>query len=161
MSDAVDTAISDDMVDATVELNLCSGYLIPPARKQQPRTSKIFERIEPSMLACTMRISPFFNATMLTYSNVSRTLTVDQSRLTISSTALPKVALRSPPRVWPSFTESSSVAKLRSDARGIIARKFRMKTVVGFAWVAPKTMPSGTNTNRTLTGLLARVRQVT
>ncbi|KAL8965749.1 MAG: hypothetical protein Q9183_003702, partial [Haloplaca sp. 2 TL-2023] len=69
MSDAVDTAISDDMVDATVELNICSLYLIPPARKQQPRTSKIFERTEPSMLAWTMRISPFFNATMLTYSN--------------------------------------------------------------------------------------------
>ena len=51
--------------------------------------------------------------------------------LTINSTAFPKVAFRRPPSVWPSLTESSSVAKLNSDAKGMMARKFRMKMTVG------------------------------
>jgi hypothetical protein len=40
----------------------------PEAMKQQPRTSNMLERIEPSMLAWTMRISPLVRATIDTLS---------------------------------------------------------------------------------------------
>lgn len=50
ISDAVETAIRDDMVEAIVELNLCSWCLMPPAKKQQPRTKRIFDRMDPSIL---------------------------------------------------------------------------------------------------------------
>jgi hypothetical protein len=53
--------------------------------------------------------------------------------------------------VCPSFALSSSVAKLSRAARGMMARKLTMKTAVGFISKAPKTMPAGTKTNRTLT----------
>src|SRR5947199_598412 len=66
MRDAAETAISDDIVDATVELKLCSLNRIPPAMKQHPRTRRMLERMLPSMLACTIRISLFRSATMLT-----------------------------------------------------------------------------------------------
>lgn len=135
MSDADATAMSEDMVDATVSLKLRSCSRIPPARKQQPRTSRMLERMLPSMLACTMRISPCLSATILT----------------ISSTALPKVAFIRPPSVCPSFAESSSVAKDSSAASGIMAMKLRMKTAVGFQLSAPAMMPMGTKTRKTLT----------
>ena len=64
--EAAETAIREDIVDATVPLNVCSWWRIPPARKQQPRTRSILERMEPSMLACTMRIWPSLRATILT-----------------------------------------------------------------------------------------------
>ena len=64
--EAVETASSDDMVDATVELKVCSLYFSPPATKQQPRTRRMLDRMLPSMLAWTMRISLFRRATMLT-----------------------------------------------------------------------------------------------
>lgn len=50
------TAIKEDMVEATVELKFCSGNRRPPIKKQQPRTSKIFDKILPSILAWTTRI---------------------------------------------------------------------------------------------------------
>jgi hypothetical protein len=40
MSEADATAMSEDMVDATVSLKLRSCSRMPPARKQQPRTWK-------------------------------------------------------------------------------------------------------------------------
>lgn len=64
--DEVATVISDDIVDATVELKDCSGYLRPPAKKQQPRTRRMLDRMLPSMLACTIRISLARSAMMLT-----------------------------------------------------------------------------------------------
>lgn len=66
ISDADATAIRDDMVDATVELKVCSWWRRPPTRKQQPSTSRMLERMLPSMLAWTTRISLSFKATMLT-----------------------------------------------------------------------------------------------
>jgi hypothetical protein len=58
--------MSEDMVEATVELNDCSLYLRPPTKKQQPKTNKMLDKILPSMLAWTMRISFFCSAMMLT-----------------------------------------------------------------------------------------------
>lgn len=66
MRDAVATAIKEDIVLATVELKDCSLYFRPPAKKQQPRTRRMFERMEPSMLAWTTLISPLRRAMMLT-----------------------------------------------------------------------------------------------
>lgn len=71
--------------------------------------------------------------------------------LTISSTAFPNVAFKSPPNVWPSLADSSSVAKLSSDASGMMATKLRTKTAVGFQPRAPAMIPSGTKTRNTLT----------
>jgi hypothetical protein len=73
--DAEATTIKELIVDATVELKLCSMpaarpvlvFLIPPARKQQPNTNRMFDKMLPSMLDWTILISPFLNATMLTY----------------------------------------------------------------------------------------------
>jgi hypothetical protein len=66
-------------------------------------------------------------------------------RLTINSTAFPKVAFINPPTVCPSLTLNSSVAKLNKAANGTMAMKLMMKTVVGFAPVAPSTIPTGTS----------------
>lgn len=70
---------------------------------------------------------------------------------TISSTAFPNEAFIRPPMVSPSLAASSSVAKLSSEARGTMAKKLRMKTVVGFKPKAPAMIPAGTKTRRTLT----------
>jgi hypothetical protein len=40
--------------------------LMPPARKQHPRTKRMFDKMLPSMLDCTILISPFFRATIVT-----------------------------------------------------------------------------------------------
>lgn len=69
----------------------------------------------------------------------------------MSSTAFPNVAFISPPSVCPSFIDISSVAKERTAANGIMAKKLRAKTVTGSHPVAPATIPSGTKTRRTFT----------
>jgi hypothetical protein len=58
IKDAEATAIRDDIVEATVELNSCSIPILvpvrvlcmPPAMKQHPRTSRILDKILPSIL---------------------------------------------------------------------------------------------------------------
>jgi hypothetical protein len=68
------TVIKDAMVDATVVLNSCSipdtlpvlVLVMPPAKKQHPRTKRIFDRMLPSILDWTILISPFFKAMILT-----------------------------------------------------------------------------------------------
>lgn len=76
MRDAEATAMSDDIVEATVELNSCSipnavpvrVLWIPPATKQHPRTSRMLDKILPSILDWTILISPSFSAMIETYS---------------------------------------------------------------------------------------------
>ena len=58
MREVAATAMREDMVEATVSLKQLSSRLMPEAMKQHPSTRRILERMEPSMLACTMRISP-------------------------------------------------------------------------------------------------------
>jgi hypothetical protein len=153
------TAIKEDMVDATVELNSCSipaavpevVLVMPPAIKQHPSTRSIFDKMLPSILDWTIRISPFLKATILTYRQVSNLLNPNVTAPTMSSTALPNVAFKSPPIVWPSFTEISSVANDSTAAKGTMAKKFRMKTTVGSQCVAPATIPNGTKIKRMLT----------
>lgn len=68
MREVVATAIRDDMLEATVSLNLLSTRLTrltPDAIKQRLRASRIF-RMDPSMLDCTILISPCFSAVILT-----------------------------------------------------------------------------------------------
>jgi hypothetical protein len=78
-------------------------------------------------------------------------IVMDVFRHTMSSTALPNVAFNKPPKVSPSSIEISSVAKDRIAASGMIAKKFRTKTVVGFQPVAPAIIPKGTKISRMLT----------
>ena len=75
----------DDMVWAAVWLNDCWTRLKPSATKQHPSCSSRLDRMDPSIDAWTILIWPCRRATMAT----------------ISSTALPNVALSSPPKVWP------------------------------------------------------------
>lgn len=71
--------------------------------------------------------------------------------LTISSTAFPNVAFKSPPRVSPSLREISSVANERTAASGMMAKKLMVKTAVGFHPEEPATMPMGTMMSKKLT----------
>jgi len=74
IKDADAMVIREHMVDATVGLKLCSTpppyarveFLIPPAKKQHPRTRRMLDKTLPNILDWTIRISPFFSATMLT-----------------------------------------------------------------------------------------------
>jgi hypothetical protein len=69
------TTMREDMVEATVELNSCSipltvpvrVFVMPPAMKHIPRTSRMFDKTLPSMLDCTILIFPSLRATILTY----------------------------------------------------------------------------------------------
>lgn len=56
-----------------------------------------------------------------------------------------------PPIVSPNFIEISSVAKERTAARGMIAKKLIVKTAVEFQPSAPATIPMGTVTSKKLT----------
>ena len=67
MREVAATAMRDDMVEATVALKELSSRLMPEEMKQHPRTRRMLERIEPSMLAWTMRISPCASATIETW----------------------------------------------------------------------------------------------
>jgi hypothetical protein len=67
ISEADETVMREDMVDAAVPLNDCSGYRTPPTRKQHPKTRRMFESRLPSILACTIRICLFIKAIMPTY----------------------------------------------------------------------------------------------
>ena len=66
MSEADATAIKEDMVEATVLLKDCSGYRRPPTKKQHPKTSRMLDKILPSILAWTTRIWLSLRAMMLT-----------------------------------------------------------------------------------------------
>ena len=78
ISEADATAMSEDMVDATVELKSCSIPLavpvlvlwMPPATKQHPSTRRMFDKMLPSILDWTILISPFFKATTLTWKEI-------------------------------------------------------------------------------------------
>lgn len=89
---------------------------------------------------------------MLTYPDVSTALAQrDCNARTINSTAFPNVAFRSPPIVSPSFSEISSVAKERTAARGMMAKKLMVKTADELQPSMPAMMPKGTIGRRKLT----------
>jgi hypothetical protein len=89
MSEADATAMSEDMVDATVSLKRLSCWVRPAARKQHPSTCysqragvwvvasseltrRMLDKILPSILAWTILISPCLSATMETCFEVSK-----------------------------------------------------------------------------------------
>jgi len=51
MREEAATAMRELMVDATVSLKVLSDRRTPDAMKQQPKTRRMLERMEPSMLA--------------------------------------------------------------------------------------------------------------
>jgi hypothetical protein len=141
--EAADSANKEHVVCAIALVKVCSvplpesSFMLtrPPSRKLLPMTRRRLDRMEPSIDDCTTSISFFFRATILT----------------MSSTALPKVAFSSPPNVSPSGMEISSVAKDNTAARGIMAMKFSENTAAGLQPSTPAMIPSGTNGSRTLT----------
>merc|ERR1712078_842208 len=94
------------LVIAAVALNFCSGYLVPPTKNAQPKTSNKFDRIEPNIDTCTTRTSPRFRAKIQT----------------ITSVTFPKVALRRPPKVSFVYFARSSVTNDIRSANGHRAR---------------------------------------
>lgn len=129
---AVANAINDDMVWATVWLNVCCTLVSPPATKQQPNTNNKFDKMDPNILAWTILTWFSFNAMMDT----------------INSTALPNVAFNKPPMVWPTFSDNSSVAYAKSDANGTMAKKLIQKMALEPHPKWPANNPMGTNTKR-------------
>lgn len=94
MTEAMARTRRDAAVWATVVLKNCSSRRRPPQRKHIPRTRRRLERMEPMREVLTMTIS-----------SLVRAITE-----TITSTALPNVALSRPPRVSPTRRAISSVA---------------------------------------------------
>mmetsp|Transcript_1600 Transcript_1600/g.2717 ORF Transcript_1600/g.2717 Transcript_1600/m.2717 type:complete len:233 (+) Transcript_1600:1059-1757(+) len=92
-------------------MNSCSGYFIPPHKKHIPNTSKRLEKTDPIKLACTTLKSPASKACIAT----------------TSSTAFPNVALISPPITSFVCAANSSVKTPSIDAKGTMAKKFKMK----------------------------------
>ena len=88
---SVPTARARRLADvcATVVLKYCSMRFRPPKKKHMPRTKSKFERIDPISEVCTIRILSWKSA----------------MTETINSTALPKLALRRPPRVSPTLEQ--------------------------------------------------------
>lgn len=74
----------------------------------------------------------------------------DIAQRTINSTAFPNVAFSSPPRVSPNLRDISSVAKDKTAASGIMAKKLMVKTAVEFQPKWPATIPMGTMTSKKL-----------
>jgi integrase len=88
------------------------GTAQPPANMAAPSTSRIFPTMEPAIDAFTTSSSPARNA----------------ASAIMSSAALPKVALSSPPTPSPKRSASCSVARPIHPARGRMAREQVMKT---------------------------------
>lgn len=88
--------------------------LRPPMKKEVPVTRSRLERTLPTSVMETMVKRPFRSAWM------------DR----MISTTLPKVALRRPPTMSPKRDARSSVTSPSRRARGMMARKFRMKSKV-------------------------------
>mmetsp|Transcript_1793 Transcript_1793/g.4815 ORF Transcript_1793/g.4815 Transcript_1793/m.4815 type:complete len:297 (+) Transcript_1793:182-1072(+) len=84
----------------------------PAAKNAMPKTNRRFERTEPIKLPWTTPTS----------------LALIALTVTISSTALPKVALSSPPIICPVCTARHSVAWPRMPAKGTMAMKLKEKT---------------------------------
>jgi hypothetical protein len=105
---------------------------------------------------CTKRISPLFRADAdLTNRHRLAACTVDtmQRRLTIISIGLPKVALINPLAIRLAFADNSPVEYDNIEASGKIAKKLRIKAGIEFQPKAPKMIPSGIKTRRTLAWL--------
>src|SRR5258708_21635641 len=71
-----------------------------------------------------------------------------KARLTIISTALPKVALSNPPRVCPTLAASCSVDQDSSSASGNIAKKLMANTATGYQFWAVAMTERGMKTRR-------------
>lgn len=113
----------------------------------------------PIMLDWTMEISPSFRALIPTYKPVLLRPTgmKDWRQMpTIISTALPKVALIKPPATDPTTAASCSVAKVRIEASGSMARKLSKKTTEAGHPHPEPMRPRGTQKRRTLV-LLHRI----
>lgn len=75
-------------------------------------------------------------------------------KLTMSSTAFPKVAFNNAPNVWPVYSESCSVAQLRSVASGMTAKRLHTKIVIELHPKYSAKSPRGKKTNRGLVFVL-------
>mmetsp|Transcript_34500 Transcript_34500/g.64356 ORF Transcript_34500/g.64356 Transcript_34500/m.64356 type:complete len:247 (-) Transcript_34500:223-963(-) len=126
----------EDCMRAPSGLYLCVWNLMPPTKKQPPRTRSRLLRMLPSKLPCTTSTRPSCSA----------------KTAKINSTAFPKVAFRSPPSVSPTEAANSSVALPRTAARGRIAIKFNEKIVGSLHFRCSEAMATGTTSSKMLSG---------
>mmetsp|Transcript_76773 Transcript_76773/g.222892 ORF Transcript_76773/g.222892 Transcript_76773/m.222892 type:complete len:398 (+) Transcript_76773:239-1432(+) len=107
--------------------------VIPPAKNDMPRTSNMFDKMEPSNVDFITVNSPFLSKAIVM----------------IISTALPKVAFNMPLSI--SFFKqaaNSSVASPRIFASGIRAKKLNQKVQLSDHPRIPEAKPKGTHTSR-------------
>src|SRR4051794_21772698 len=102
---------------------------MPPTSIAAPMTSRMLPRIEPTSDALTTSCSPLCRA----------------NRAMISSGALPKVTLSSPPMPGPERAASSSVARPISAAVGTTPSAEEKNTSAGAASITSRTIASGMN----------------
>jgi len=119
-------------VSTCLRSNICLPFLRPPKSMANPSTRSRFPRMEPVREAKTSWIWPARMA----------------ERVMISSAALPKVALRSPPRRGPVFSAKTSVASPSSLARGMMARAEAAKTVIPLRPAQRASNATGMKTSR-------------
>mmetsp|Transcript_37793 Transcript_37793/g.112359 ORF Transcript_37793/g.112359 Transcript_37793/m.112359 type:complete len:227 (-) Transcript_37793:99-779(-) len=105
---------------AATVLKRGAGVTTPPARQAQPSTSRVFERIEPRREVWTTARRPRLSAQIAT----------------MSSVALPNVALSSPLRVSLVWSATCSVASPRRAASGRMPKQQSPNTT-------PSEQPSG------------------
>jgi hypothetical protein len=162
---ADETIINEDIIPVNFSLNFTSFSFHPAAKRQLPKisttirneidkirkrglTSKIDDRILPTMLDWTIRNSPWIKAVTPTFrgpcSQYKRFSAVVHGRLTIISTRLPQVALSNPPIVCPTLAATCSVDQDSSSASGKMAKKLRVKRATGFHFRFAATMARGT-----------------
>src|ERR1051325_1554735 len=117
-------------VVAAVRLKRCSLYLVPPNTIERPSPSTTLPMIDPVMDAFTTLVKPLERAIPPM----------------ISSAALPKVALSSPPNPSPTRAASASVARPIQPATGIIPRAEERNRRVGLLAPGQKRKTTATGT---------------
>lgn len=98
---------------ASKTLNFCRLYLVPPIKKDNPATNNRFPKTEPVKEASTTPTSPAFKEKMEM----------------INSTALPKVAFKSPPILGPMTIAKLSVALPMNPASAMIVKQYTMNMI--------------------------------
>mmetsp|Transcript_34638 Transcript_34638/g.78316 ORF Transcript_34638/g.78316 Transcript_34638/m.78316 type:complete len:225 (+) Transcript_34638:929-1603(+) len=138
-NDRIPTKSMVTLMSAAPPENSCSNLEMPPAKKDMPRTSRRFERMDPRRLFLTISSRPALMALMVM----------------IISTALPNVALRSPPVVSLRFSARCSVASPRSLARGTRPKKHRQNTIAPLYSYIEASTPRGPKMASRLTGSIS------
>lgn len=130
--------ILPELVPPTASWIFCSLCLMPPNKRQIPRQSNIFARIDPR-IAALMIVTEFPAA-------LGRAMRV--MNRTISTTVLSKVSTAIP-ATWGSMRDSSCPAKSKVLAHGMMAMKLKANTMrCSLCRLNPMAIATGTKIQR-------------